>query len=306
MATSVPLTFRAAPLPEGYKADPETFKNDIVARLYAESTDSIAFFASGTVAPTSNVGPWLKNGTEWYVWDDGTGAYIPQTITQAALRFAVQFGAPDPTVYLFWIELDAGGVPQAVKTYNSGNWVDVYALQFASYLTISSFNTTIANYSTTTQMDSAIAASTFRPYPGQGTSIAPQSILADGVAVGVVIDSDPINPTPGPINIGSSRYIAPASGIYCVAVTSLFENDTAVAADVEIFLSLYKNGADTGIGDIDGTPSPNGDRWSPAFTTLIQLAQYDYLQLFATVSDGVGVGAVDLETYRFNAWRVSP
>ncbi len=306
MATSVPLTFRAAPFPEGYKADPETFKNDLVARMYAESSESISFFASGTVAPTSNVGPWLKNGTEWYVWNDGVGGYVPQTISQETLKFAVQFGAPDPTKYLFWIELNAGGVPQAVKTYNAGSWVDVYASTLGLYQTTAAFNTAIANYSTTTQMNTAIATATFRPYPGQGTSLAPQLITANGTPVEVVIESDPINPTPGPINLGSSRYIAPAAGIYCVAVTSQFDNNTAVAADVEINLGLYKNGVNSGIGDTDGTPSPNGSRWSPTFTSLVSLNQYDYLQLFADVDDGVGAGNVRLTTFRFNVWRVSP
>lgn len=304
MAT-IPLTFRAAPFPEGYKANPEKLKNDIVARLYAESTESISFFASGSVAPSSNVGPWLKNGTEWYVWSDDSGSYVPQTITQGTLRYAVQFGEPDPAVYLFWIELDVSGSPLAVKTYYSGAWVDVYSGSLGTYMTTAAFDAAIANYSTTTQMNSAIAAATFRSYPGQGTSLAPQSILADGVAVEVVIDSDPINPSPGPINIGSSRYIAPASGIYAVAVTSQFDNDDATAASMEIRLGIYKNGVNAGIGDTDGTPSPNGSRWSPTFTSLISLAAFDYLQLYAVASDGVGTGHVDLTTFSFSVWRVS-
>jgi len=158
MANSIPLTFRAAPFPEGYKADPEQLKNDIVARLYAESTESISFFASGSVAPSSNVGPWLKNGTEWWVWSDDSADYIPMPVPQVSLKYAVQFDEPDPASYLFWIQLDVNGSPLAVKTYYSGAWVDVYSASLGSYMTVAAFNTAIAAYSTTAQMNTAISA----------------------------------------------------------------------------------------------------------------------------------------------------
>lgn len=53
----------------------------IVARLSLETQAQLTLFVTGSVAPTSNMGPWLKDGNTWYVWDSVTGAYVPQTIT---------------------------------------------------------------------------------------------------------------------------------------------------------------------------------------------------------------------------------
>lgn len=323
MATDLPLTISMGPLPPNMAWTPQELADAIAARLTITTQQSLSLFASGSTEPTSNVGPWLKDGITWYVWDDGTGAYIPQVLPSASLRYIIGETEPDPADYNFWIQTTALLEPLAVKTYYNGAWTDVYASSLGGYMTTADFNTAIANYSTTAQMNTAIsaalsnysttgqmnaaiAAGQFLSYPGQGTSLAPQSILANGVAVEVVIDSDPINPSPGPINIGSSRYIAPVAGIYSVAVTSQFENDDANAATVEVGLGVYKNGANAGLGDLDGTPAPNGSRWSPTFTALISLAAFDYIQLYATVADGIGTGHVDLGTFRFSVWRVSP
>lgn len=323
----LPLTISMAPLPPNMAWTPQELADAIAARLTITTQQALALFASGSTEPTSNVGPWLKDGITWYVWDDGTGAYIPQVLPSASLRYIIGEAEPDPADYNFWIQTSATLEPEALKTYYNGAWTDVYANSLGSYMTIADFNAAIAAYSTTVQMNAAITAAlssysttaqmntaisnaitaaTFLPYPGQGTNLAAQSITADGVAVEVVMDSDPINPSPGPINIGGSRYIAPAAGIYSVSATSQFDNDDAVAASVEVGLGVYKNGASTGLGDTDGTPSPNGSRWSPSFTVLIQLAAFDYIQLYATVADGVGTGQVDLTTFRFSVWRVSP
>lgn len=84
MATQVPVTFKAAPLPFNFSGTPQQFLDAVVARLSLESGESIGFFVIGSTAPTSNVGPWLKNGTTWYVWNVATGAYVAATVEQLA------------------------------------------------------------------------------------------------------------------------------------------------------------------------------------------------------------------------------
>lgn len=323
MSTDLPLTLTMGPLPPNMAWTPQELADAIADRLTISTQQALSLFVSGSVEPTSNVGPWLKDGITWYVWDDNSGSYIPQVLPAASLRYIIGETAPDPADYDFWIQTTALLEPQAVKTYYNSTWTDVYASSLGSYMTVADFNTAIAAYSTTTamnaaiaaalvpystttQMNAAIAAATFLPYPGQGTSIGLQPITANGTPVEVVMDSAPVNPSPGPINIGSSRYIAPAAGIYVVAVTSQFDNTSADASGVEASISLYKNGSTTGMGDLDGTPSPNGSRWSPSFTVMISLAQNDFLQLYATIADGVGAGQVSLTTFRFSVWRMSP
>jgi len=382
MANSIPLTFRAAPLPERYKADPEQFKNDIVARLYAESGESIAFFASGSVAPSSNVGPWLKNGQEWWVWSDDVGGYIPMLVPQETLKYAVQSAEPDPTKYLFWIQLDGLGSPLALKTYYGAAWVDVYAFALSGYMTTAAFNAAIANYSTTAQMNTAISSaitaaltaysttaqmntaisaaitaalapysttaqmntaistalssytnttgmnsaiaagdsatlssansytnsqiSAITSYPGQGyRTTTPQSISANDVPTKCTFEGASINPSPAPVNVGLSRYVAPANGIYEVSISTQIDNNTADAATLVAELDIYKNGSSTGIGDLDSTPSPNDSQWTPAITTLVSMNTNDYIEAYLTINDTPGTGAVNVSKLFLSVHRVS-
>jgi len=307
MPEQVPFSFRAAPLPINFKGTPQQFADALVARLMAWSESAIATFVAGSVEPSSNVGPWLKNGQSWYVWDVNTGSYVPQVLDPDSLGYAIQSTAPDQNQVRIWIETDdasdPAGKPVAVKTYYNGAWTDVYADELGSYLTIDAFNTAIANYATTSQLNNAISG--LATFPAMGTLSAPQSIPATGVKQIVVIGSAPINPAPGPLSTANNRYVCPAAGIYMASATTQIENATATASTVEAQLGLLKNGGDTGLGDTDGTPSPNGGRWSPGFSGLVQCAQGDYLQLSLGVGDSVGTGAVNLVNFRFSISRVS-
>lgn len=84
MSNQLPVTFRASPLPYNWKGTPSQFLSALVSRLALDSQEQLALINAGASAPTSNVGPWLKNGVEWYVWSDIAGAYVPQTITALA------------------------------------------------------------------------------------------------------------------------------------------------------------------------------------------------------------------------------
>lgn len=67
-------------LPEGFcPSNLQDLANAISERLIVTSPLDQSSFATGSVAPASNVGPWLKDCEQWYFYDDDTGAYIPQT-----------------------------------------------------------------------------------------------------------------------------------------------------------------------------------------------------------------------------------
>lgn len=65
-------------LPEGFcPSSMQELASAIAARLIITPTQAFSSFAVGSVEPTSNVGPWLKNCLEWFVFDDATSSYIP-------------------------------------------------------------------------------------------------------------------------------------------------------------------------------------------------------------------------------------
>lgn len=80
MASPLPVSFRASPLPSDFKGTPQQMLDAYTARLSLETQEALTLYVTGSVEPGTNQGPWLKDGTTWYVWDDGTGAYVPQTI----------------------------------------------------------------------------------------------------------------------------------------------------------------------------------------------------------------------------------
>lgn len=66
-------------LPEGYcPANLQELADAIAERMIVTSPTDNSSFATGSVEPASNVGPWLKNCESWYFYDDDTGGYIPQ------------------------------------------------------------------------------------------------------------------------------------------------------------------------------------------------------------------------------------
>lgn len=76
--TSQPFRFSISMgmLPEGFCGTPQELAQAIADRLIIQSDQNFSSFAIGPNAPTSNVGPWLKDCQTWYVWDDNAGQYV--------------------------------------------------------------------------------------------------------------------------------------------------------------------------------------------------------------------------------------
>ena len=309
MSNELPITIQMGALPPNLNVTPQELADLMAARMSLVTSTSYALFVTGSTEPTSNVGPWLKDGVSWYVWSDSDGAYVPQEIAPVSLGYWIGPYAPDPATYNFWIKTAAGGSPLALMVYYGGGWVDVYATALGSYLTVAAFATAIASYSTTAQMNAAIAAAvsaaTFATYPAQATNTVPQSVNVNATAQKVVLNTAPINPSPVPFDTANSKYIAPAQGNYCVSVEMQVDNNTGTASSMQICMSIYRNGAPL-LGSCDPTPSPVGSRWFPDLSgTLVTMAENDELELYITPDDGVNVGLVDLTTVRLNVFRVS-
>lgn len=276
-AQFIPLNFRLSPLPT-INMTPQEFADALVARLTAESTNTISFFAAGSVAPTSNVGPWLKDNQSWYVWSDSLGMYVPQTIGSGALGYiAQQSPGPDHTVYTFWIQLDGTGKAQSIQYYFSGAWHDVYE---------DTFNNIYANYPTTTAMNAAIAAAvggaTFKSYPA-AASVTTGSLPLDG-ALHQVEALEYIDPN-NCYDATTWSYTAPVNGYYFISAYAQLDNVDGVSSSIEVGIEIDKNGF---YGLANGTDSndPPGGRWYPMVTGMLTCSAGDVLTAKMEGSDG--------------------
>lgn len=102
----------------------------------------------------------------------------------------------------------------------------------------------------------------------------------------------------------ASIYTAKTAGIYRVSAFVQVDNDTGVAATMELSLSVVKNGAVTIFASGANVPSPSGGRWYPKVMGTIQLAAGDTVGIYLTANDGTNAGAVDASNGNFSIERV--
>lgn len=270
-------------LPSQVAWAPQNLADAIAQRLSIVTNGTYLLPVGGSTAPLFNAGPWLKNDVEWWVWSNSAGAYVPITVNQQSLKYAVGPDAPDPTKYLFWIELAAGGSPLALKTYYSGNWVDVYA-------------TTLANYSTTAQMNAAIAAAT-TPYAARANPSINQTVNITGAAVKINFATENFDPQ-GVYNAGTSTYTVPEDGIYQVGCHLQVDNGTGTASGMELSLQAYVNGGPEMSSGM-AIASPPGSRWYPQLTSIVDVSAGGTIEIYLSATDGVDTGNVVVST---NSW----
>ena len=233
MGAPLPILFSAAPLPPGAKT-PQDWADALVARLVARSTISIAFFVTGATAPTSDVGPWLNTGANpgWYFWDIGTSAYIPMPIPQASLKWYIGpvVGTvppdPDPAVYSFWIVLNGSGVAIDIQTYSGGAWNSIWA-------------PILAGYSTTAQMNAAIAAATPVTYPFKVEKTGAQTFTAGAGAVQITWENEIYDPDGV---FATNVFTAPVNGIYQFVMNLRIDCSSGTPTGISILPKLRLNG----------------------------------------------------------------
>lgn len=121
-------------LPEGFCPNSlQEFGQAIAARLIITPSQNFNSFATGSVAPTSNVGPWFKDCQEWFFYDDATASYIPVVprgtlSTQQYFTVSGNFIVPD---FVYKIRAHAwggggGGAATSGGVYGAGGGAGGY------------------------------------------------------------------------------------------------------------------------------------------------------------------------------------
>lgn len=97
----------ASPLPPDFDGDLQEVFDAFLERMRIMSPAGTNFFVVGDVEPSSNSGPWLKDGDRWYVFNDTLGRYVPinidDSVTQVFVVSETQPGTPgedDPVIWL--------------------------------------------------------------------------------------------------------------------------------------------------------------------------------------------------------------
>lgn len=77
------LILQCGPIPATFVGTPDEFRAELIRRCKIVSPTGSTFFVTGDVEPTSNVGPWLKGGTQWWVFSTATNRYVPLDISES-------------------------------------------------------------------------------------------------------------------------------------------------------------------------------------------------------------------------------
>lgn len=119
------LVIVAAPLPPDFCGDLQSFYQEMIERLQIMSPSGIAFFAQGSVLPSSNVGLFLLDGTQLYVFNEDTGQYEPLDITASERQdFFVgpdDPGTPGPGQPVFWLRTNENRLV-GVYAWDGSEW----------------------------------------------------------------------------------------------------------------------------------------------------------------------------------------
>ena len=107
MLNKTSLVLVSAPLPPDFEGSPQDLFEEIISRTEIQSPVGLNFITSGSVFPASNTGLFLLGGTQLFVFDVSTGAYIPLDITSSETTLFTTGpttpatpGADDPLLWL--------------------------------------------------------------------------------------------------------------------------------------------------------------------------------------------------------------
>lgn len=291
-----PVTFNitVGAIPENFEGNLQATLELFASRLIIAPSVPWSSFVVGGAQPSSNVGPWLKDGIELWVWSDALATYIPQVIGNEALKYSVSTATPDQNKYLLWADLNS---PQALKYHNGTAWVDLYATKFA-------------DYSTTVQMNTAIAAATAALAVGKGAFSAranggAQTIVfsGPGTKAGAVQLLTEVFDPDNAFDPVLSRFTAPANGYYQFNATIQIDTSGGSPTDLNVIGSFRVNGSGVRLLNDEAGPDATNGR-SLVGSCLLQLSAGDTVELWYDMQSNASV-TVSIEGYTYlDGYRV--
>lgn len=121
------LLLQVAPIPATFRGTPQELVEVIVRRSRIVSPTGANFFFVGDTEPSSNAGPWLKNGTQWFVFDEAIKRYVPLDISESETHWfwtgAATPAAGDPP---FWLRTASGATIDTPPTTSYGRAIGWY------------------------------------------------------------------------------------------------------------------------------------------------------------------------------------
>lgn len=270
MSTIVPITITASPLPSNMSYTPQQFMDAMVSRFnVVTAVDSVSIVSQGATPPTSNVGPWLKDGTTWYVWSSASGSYVPVNADPQTLKYVASTTAPDWRVYTLWIQLNGAGTQAIGLAYwdaPNTTWRNVYDSTFVTY------NTQIAT------------AVTLYPVRGDGANDVDAVFAGPGPStIQPVFD---LTATFDPSGIfGGSTITVPVGGYFRFDAKGTFECVAGTPTANAIIFGLARNGTPM-LNDAYTAPIVNGVTGvrNYSFSTLVEVNPSDQFTLYASIT----------------------
>lgn len=273
----LPLNINMASLPVGFNGTPQEIGDAIAERMEITTQQLFALFSVGATAPTSDLGPWAKNGNRWYYWDNETGDYIPFEITDEQRQSQTSVSEPTSDSIITWYQIDTDGHPVAIKHRvtigGTVTWESAYYLKTEVY----------------TQAETDLAIVNQDRYATRAKPNANQTVPIDTAYHKLLMNAEVLDPG-GNYTEADSRYIAPVKGIYEATGALEFDNDGGVSGSMEIIVSVWSNGVGTGTnqgGAQTDESSPSNDRWNVPLTVMFQAEPGDQIELGMSANDGV-------------------
>lgn len=121
-----------SPLKGDFNGSPQDLADEIIKRSKIVSPIGTNFIYIGDAEPTSDVGPWLKHNTQWWVFDSEIKRYVPLDISESETQwFHVGASTPTTSTPPVWLkttkdqtETDPSiGNPVGWYVFNGTGWV---------------------------------------------------------------------------------------------------------------------------------------------------------------------------------------
>jgi hypothetical protein len=105
MPDQLQLAVTGAPLAPDFRGTPQEYYEQILTNMRVIFPTGQTTFVISDTEPSTNLGPWLKNGSQWYVWDDATKRYVPQDISPSLKLVVISETAPADGTKPLWLQI---------------------------------------------------------------------------------------------------------------------------------------------------------------------------------------------------------